>query len=276
MAATDSIVPAESIEHLDCTSGTVSVNGVDLYFERYGSGPHVILSMPGAIGGTIFFKPQINHFGRSGSGFTFVTYDPRGYGRSRPSSRVYSSPIYYEIDGKDAVGLMKALGFNKFSILGWCEGGTCAIITAARFPDMIKSLVVWGAHSYLEETDIEIFHKWKSIDTWDPKIRATNEQYYGKDLALVWDKWFKGFISVYYDPLRQGDICKKEVREVQCPTLILHGNKDQVIPFYHIEFLQRNLQKHQCEIIPGGKHSLHLKHSSIFNSIVDAFITKHK
>ena len=41
MAATDSFVPAESIEHLDCTSGTVSVNGVDLYFERYGSGPHV-------------------------------------------------------------------------------------------------------------------------------------------------------------------------------------------------------------------------------------------
>ena len=62
------------------TSGTVNVNGIELYYERYGNGPHAILCMPGALGGTIFFVLQINYFGRSGSGYTFIAYDPRGYG----------------------------------------------------------------------------------------------------------------------------------------------------------------------------------------------------
>ena len=166
------------------SSGTVNVNGVELYYERYGNGPHAILCVPGALGGTIFFVPQINYFGRSGSGYTFIAYDPRGYGRSRQHSRVYSSPLCYEIDAQDAILLMKALGFKEFSILGWCDGGTCAIIAAAKFPDVIKYMVVWGARSFLESMDVELFEKSRSVDNWDPKIRAMAEIYYGKELPL--------------------------------------------------------------------------------------------
>ena len=273
-ATKSNIVPLENDMHLKGKSGTIHVNGVELYYERYGNGPHAILCMPGALGGTLSFVPQINYFGRSGSGYTFITYDPRGYGRSKSSTRVYSSPLYYNIDAKDAVGLMNALGFKEYSLMGWCEGGTCAIITAATFPDAIQSLVVWGPHVYLQKTDLELFHKLNNIETWEPKARATLEKYYGEELPLLWRKWFDGFISVYNDPVRQGDICKREVREIQCPTLVLHGEEDQLIPFYQVEFLRNNLQNYQCEIIQGGKHSLHFKSSS-FNNIIDKFLTTH-
>ena len=169
---------------------------------------------------------------------------------------------------------MKALGFKQFSILGWCDGGTCAIIAAAKFPDVIKYMVVWGARSFLESMDVKLFEKSRSGDNWDPKIRAVAEMYYGKELALLWEKWFVGFISIYSDQVRKGDICKKEVREVQCPTLIVSGDEDPVLPSYQIEFLQRNVRNCQCKIIPEGRHSLHWKFSLKFNKIVDKFLNE--
>ena len=229
------------------TSGKVDVDGVELYFERYGNGSHALLCMPGALAGANFFVPQINHFGRPGSGYTIIGYDPRGYGRSRQYSRVYSSPLYYEIDAKDAVGLMKALGFEEFSLLGWSDGGTCAIITAAMFQDAIKNLVVWGAHAYVEQSDLENFEKLRNVDNWNPTIRTMMEQYYGQELATAYNKWLDGFSSVCTDPVRQGDICKKEVREVRCPTLIVHGDQDAIVPISQIEFLQNNFQNSQYE-----------------------------
>ena len=253
------------------TSGKVKVNGVELYFERYGNGSHALLCIPGALAGANFFVPQFNYFGRSGSGYTVIGYDPRGRGRSIPHSHVYSSPLYYEIDAKDAVGLMEALGFKEFSLLGWSDGGTCAIITAARYPEVIKNLVVWGPHTYIEERDFEVFGKLRIIDNWNPTIRTMMEAFYGKELATIYNEWLDGFTSVYYDPLRQGDICKKEVREVQCPTLVVHGEEDAIVSFSQIEFLQRNFQNCRCEILHGGKHTLHWKHSARFNKLVDEF-----
>ena len=255
------------------TSSKINVNGVDLYYERYGNGQHPILCIPGALGGSCYFVPQINYFDRLGSGYTLIGFDPRGYGRSRPNNRANSSPLYYEVDANDAVGLMNALGFKQFSLLGCCDGGTCAIITAARFPEVIKKLVIWGSHTYLDKTDVEVFAKLRNIDNWLPAILATMEnKHYGPELAVVCNEWLDAFVSVYSDPLREGGICKKEVGEVQCPTLILHGNKDTVVPFCQIEFLQSNLKQYQCEIIPEGKHIIHWTYSSTFNKIVDDFL----
>ena len=260
--------------NVESTSGKVNVDGVELYFERYGNGSHPILCIPGALAGADFFLPQINYFGHSGSGYTIVAYDPRGYGKSRPNSRLYESPRYYEIDAKDAVGLMRALGFKEFSLFGWSDGGTCAIITAARFPDVIKNLVIWGPHTYLEERDIQAFEHLRSIENWNPTIRAMMEKYYGNESELLFNKWLDGFISVYSDPEKEGDICKKDVGEVQCPTLLVHGDKDAIVPFSQIEFLQNNLHHCQFEIIHGGKHTLHWKYSSKFNKVADDFLNQ--
>ena len=266
-------VPATTDKEVDGSSGKIEVNGVELYFERYGNGPHAILCIPGALGGSVFFTPQAKYFGQSGSRYTLIAYDPRGYGRSRPHSRIHSSPQYYQTDATDAVGLMKALKFEKFSILGWCEGGTCAIIAAAIFPEVVKNVVVWGSRAYLEKTDIALFENIKNLNNWNPKIRSTIEKYYGQDLPMLWGKWHDTFISICFDPVRQGDICKKEVSMVQCPTLIVHGDDDPLLPSYQIDFLRKNFQNCRYEIIPGGGHSIHLKLSSKFNHIADEFLS---
>jgi len=39
-----------------------------------------------------------------------------------------------------------------------------------------------------------------------------------------------------------GDICCDDTRAVRCPTLILHGAKDPLVPSFHPQFLQQNIK----------------------------------
>lgn len=39
-----------------------------------------------------------------------------------------------------------------------------------------------------------------------------------------------------------GNICKDELKDIECPTLILHGGKDPLVPDFHPEFLNQNIQ----------------------------------
>jgi len=46
---------------------------------------------------------------------------------------------------------LQKLGFDKFSILGWSNGGITGGHIAADYPDRVKKLVTWGAHSFADE-----------------------------------------------------------------------------------------------------------------------------
>ena len=258
------------------TSGKIHANGVDLYFERYGSGPHAVLCMPGALGSVqTDFPPQMDYFGRPGSGFTVVGYDPRGYGRSRPHSRRYSAPggpLFYETDAEDAAGVMRGLGYSEFSLVGWSDGGVSAIIAAARFPKLVKNLVVWGANAYVSKTDVELVEKTRNVANWSPRMRAAMEAVYGGDFPRMWSDWMDGFVGVYFDPVRKGDLCKKEAGEVKCPTLVVHGEKDALCPKFHAEFLSNEIPNCRYVTYPEGKHNLHLKYSEEFNKLVGEFL----
>lgn len=52
----------------------------------------------------------------------------------------------------------KALKFKKFSLLGWSDGGITALIAAARYPNLIHKMVVWGANSSVKEEDVKLYN----------------------------------------------------------------------------------------------------------------------
>ena len=256
------------------TTGKIRVNGVDLYCERYGTGEHALLCIPGALGSVgTDFSPQMEYFGREGSGFTVVGFDPRGYGKSRPHRREFSiDPLFYETDTHDAVGVMQSLGFSKFSLLGWSDGGVSAIIAAARFPQIIQKLIIWGANAYVSQTDIEMVEKTRDITQWSSRMREPMEAIYGSDFPSLWTAWMDGFCGVYSDEERQGDLCVREAGQVQCPSLVVHGVKDAMCPMFHAEFLTKQLPNCQYVTYPDGKHNLHLKYHREFNKLVADFL----
>ncbi|XP_039902288.1 valacyclovir hydrolase isoform X2 [Simochromis diagramma] len=206
-------------------SGKKPVNGVDLYYEQTGRGKHAVLLLPGALGSTkTDFGPQLKSLAKER--FTVVGWDPRGYGQSRPPDRDFP-PDFFERDAKDAVDLMKTLGFGKFSLLGWSDGGITALVAAARNPDLINKMVVWGANAFVSQQDLKLYN---------------------------------------------GSICMELLPLISCPTLIIHGEKDPMVPILHPEYLLKHIKGSRLHLMPEGKHNLHLRHADEFNTLVEDFL----
>lgn len=78
--------------------------------------------------------------------------DPPGYGDSRPPARTI--PVgYYRRDAYFADALMRELGFKKYSIIGWCDGGTAALLMASDFPETVENLIIMGTTAYITPDD---------------------------------------------------------------------------------------------------------------------------
>ncbi|XP_017894436.1 PREDICTED: valacyclovir hydrolase isoform X2 [Capra hircus] len=214
------------------------------------------------------FGPQIEKLNKKL--FTVVAWDPRGYGHSRPPDRDF--PVdFFERDAKDAVDLMKTLKFKKVSLLGWSDGGITALIAAARYPSYVSKMVIWGANAYVTEQDTEIYQGIRDVSKWSERTRKPLEALYGFDyFARTCEKWVDGIEQFKHLP--DGSICLDLLPLVQCPTLIVHGEKDPLVPRFHADFLHRHVRGSRFHLMPEGKHNLHLRFADEFNKLAEDFL----
>lgn len=250
-------------------SGKKSVNGVELHYQRTGAGDHALLLMPGALGsGETDFQPQLN--GLNKTHFTVVAFDPRGYGRSRPPHRDFPSDFFHR-DAQDGVKLMQDLGFKSFSLLGWSDGGITALIAAALHPTVVRKLVVWGSNAHVSPEDLAIYNSVRDVSRWSERMRKPMEEMYGGDyFKNTWSAWVDGISQFALNP--QGNICLELLPQIKCPTLVIHGQKDPMVPSFHPKILLQNIPNAKLHVMPEGKHNLHLRFAAEFNTLVEHFL----
>uniref|UniRef100_A0A672FFZ7 Biphenyl hydrolase like n=1 Tax=Salarias fasciatus TaxID=181472 RepID=A0A672FFZ7_SALFA len=214
------------------------------------------------------FGPQLKSLNKER--FTVVGWDPRGYGQSRPPNRDFP-PDFFERDAKDAVDLMKALGFGKFSLLGWSDGGITALVAAGRNPEQIHKLVVWGANAFVSPQDLKLYNAVRDVSSWSARMRQPMEEVYGAQVfAKTWEAWVDGIAQFAHRP--GGNICMDLVPLISCPTLILHGEKDPMVPSVHPQYLLKHIKGSRLHLMPEGKHNIHLRYAEEFNKLVEDFL----
>ncbi|KAF3815271.1 hypothetical protein GH733_016653 [Mirounga leonina] len=171
------------------------------------------------------FGPQIKNLNKKL--FTVVAWDPRGYGHSRPPDRDF--PVdFFERDAKDAVDLMKTLKFKKVSLLGWSDGGITSLIAAAKYPSFINKMVIWGANAYVTDEDEKIYQGRSDTFVTQEKV-LENPRSHFRLLIL-------GAVCL------AGNICGHLLPLIQCPTLIVHGEKDPLVPRFHADFIHKHVR----------------------------------
>ncbi len=114
---------------------TAHVNGIDLYFERKGSGgPLLFISGTGAD-----LRNRPNQFdGPLAKAFDLASHDQRGLGQSGKPDRLYRMADYAD----DAAALMRHLGWTMAHVIGVSFGGMVAQELALRHPALIDRLVL--------------------------------------------------------------------------------------------------------------------------------------
>ncbi|CAL4201711.1 unnamed protein product, partial [Meganyctiphanes norvegica] len=247
----------------------VQLNNVNINYEIFGSGKKVAICLPGALGThKSDFGPQLQSL--AGDEVTLVAWDPPGYGDSRPPPRNFTLDFLNK-DAALADQMMKHLGYDKYSVLGWSDGGITGMILAAAFPDSVEKLIIWGANAYLTDQDIKIYNGIRDINKWSARMRAPLEATYGVDyFKNLWEGWVDTFIAIHKE--KNGDLCMGDLANINCSTLIIHGVKDPMVPIEHADFLHKNIKGSRLILMEEGKHNLHLRYANEFNRMVLDFL----
>nr|XP_002126774.1 valacyclovir hydrolase-like [Ciona intestinalis] len=247
------------------------VNGVELFYQKHGTGDHVVLLLPGGLGfGQLHFTPQIQGFDKKK--FTLISWDPRGYGQSRPPKRVFPKDFYY-IDADDAIALMEKLGYTSYSILGWSDGAIVACIIAAKQPNRIRRIVMWGGNAMCPPEMLQSNDNSSNSACEDPEYSDPSLDYYGKEyFTYLTRAWAASFHQMDKDSEGNIDLCSKCLPKVTAPTFILHGLKDVSVVKIHADHMHKNIAGSRLVLWENGEHSLHLQFPDDFNKIAQQFL----
>lgn len=115
---------------------TITVNGVDLYYEEHGHGGP-ILGIHGTPSSSALWVDAARELGEHGR---CIVYDRRGFGRSGPQPR----PDRLDVDTHvaDAAALLTALDAQPATVIGRSTGGLVALALARRHPQLVRRLVL--------------------------------------------------------------------------------------------------------------------------------------
>lgn len=168
------------------------------------------------------------------TGRRVVAYDRLGFGRSDP--REGRLPITFTSDEAEQVvpRICEALDLDRLIPFGHSVGGAMAVTTAARFPDRCVALVTESAQSFVEDRTLAGIRAARSefakAERFERLVRR-----HGTKARWVLDAW----INTWLDPSFASWSLDDELRRVSCPTLVLHGDRDEYGSAAHPERIAR-------------------------------------
>src|SRR5436305_10781586 len=233
--------------------GVVDRDGVRIYWERLGDGGRRILFLPcWSIVHSRTWKFQLAYFARH---FRVLTFDPRGNGRS---GRPADAAAYAEAEfAADALAVLDATGTERASIVGFSLGGQRGVLLAADHPERVDAAAFIGPtiplappHSYRVLADFdelrETYEGWQKYNRnyWlrdypdfveffltemFPEPHSTKQIEDGVKWGL--ETTPEVLIASHEGPGIPDEAAAREVcARVQCPVLVIHGDKDRQVP----------------------------------------------
>jgi pimeloyl-ACP methyl ester carboxylesterase len=271
-------MPASPQQRAPRRSGTLSANGVDLWYEVWGAGPPLLL-MEGMAVGTWLWERQIPFLEDH---FTTIAYDLRGSGKSAKPPGPYTVGQMAE----DAAALLTALGFQRVDVLGASQGGFIAQEFTLRWPERVRRLVLVctsaGGATHVPMTPATLARFLETGGAPRELIR--------KKLALAYTEAFLRGPEVEHlidlrlrDPQpphafqaqvmagatfdRSGD-----VEKIRASTLVLAGEADLVVPVENARRLAAAIPGARLRTWPGLGHQFFVEAAAEFNAEVTTFL----
>ena len=271
---------------------TITVeDGTEIFYKDWGTGQPIVFHHGWPLSADDWDSQMLFFLGE---GFRVISYDRRGHGRSSRSADHNDMDTYAD----DCAALVQHLGLKGAIHVGHSTGGgeviryvakhggnglvSKAVIISAIPPVMLKSASNPGG------TPIEVFDG----------IRAgvaTNRAQFFRDFAdgpfygynrpgaevkkAISDNWWRqgmmGGAKAHYDGIKafsETDFTE-DLKIMTVPTLVLHGDDDQVVPIANSGPKSAALLPNgTLKIYPGYPHGMLATHADVINADLLAFI----
>ena len=255
-------------------TGTVPVNGLEMYYEIHGEGQPLVL-LHGAFSaiGTSFgaFIPGL------AGGRQVVGFELQGHGRTADIDR----PLTYEAMAGDVAAAIEQLGLGRVDLFGYSMGAFVALLVAVRSPHLVRKLVFMsatysmsGVHPGLMDGLGEMEPATMYGSQWHEeyvRIAPRPEDFdtlFAKKSAM--DRGFQ-------------DLPDEDIQALEAPTLVMIGDSDLVRPEHAVEMFRLRgggvfgdmppgLPASQLAVLPGTSHVSIASRADLVVPIVTSFL----
>jgi non-heme chloroperoxidase len=264
-------------------------DGTQIFYKDWGTGRPVVFSHGWPLNGDAWDAQMLFLLQH---GFRVIAHDRRGHGRSDHPSVGNDMDTYAD----DLAALIEALDLSDATLVGHSTGGgevahyigrhgtkrvAKAVLIGAVPPIMLKTAANPGG------LPMDVFDGIR-------KGVAENRSQFYKDLAMPFfgfnrtgAKVSQGTIDAFWAQGMTGGIhgqylCIREFSEVDytedlkkidVPTLILHGDDDQIVPIDNSGRLSAKLVKNATlKVYPGGSHGMCVVNADGVNADLLAFL----
>jgi pimeloyl-ACP methyl ester carboxylesterase/predicted glycosyltransferase len=275
-------------------SGYVERDGVNVYYEVYGSGEPTVLLLPTwSIIHSRHWKMQIPYLARH---TRVVTFDGRGNGRS---DRPQEPEAYDEREfAADALAVLDATGTESAILVGFSLGGQRGAILAAEHPERIEGAVFlapnWpGGGEPLAERTV---YSWEEeLDT-DEDWAKHNKHYWLRDYRGFLEFFFSRFFTEPYStkPFEdcvgwglestgemlvtaqcgaglEPDDARELASRIRCPVLVIHGTEDAIASVTRSVAMAEQTGG-ELVLLEGSGHGAHVRDPVKVNHLLRGFI----
>ena len=281
--------PAKSSKRTTVMTTITTRDGTSIYYKDWGTGQPVVLSHGWPLNADSW-ESQALHL--ASNGFRVIAHDRRGHGRSSQPWHGNEMDTYAD----DLAELIEQLDLKNIILVGFSTGGgevsryigrhgtsrvaKIGLISAVP-PVMVKQANNTGG------LPIEVFDGMRAAS-----INDRSQLY--KDLAsgpffgfnrpgakpsqgMIDSFWLQGMMAGHknaYDCIKafsETDFTE-DLRKFDRPTLIVHGDDDQIVPIDASARAAKRLVPHaELKIYPGAPHGLADTHKAQFNADLLAF-----
>lgn len=258
--------------------GVIRVRGLNLWVEQAGEGTALLLISGLGYSNWCWKDLQAT----LSSELRVISFDNRGTGRSDKPAAPYSIAMMAE----DATGVLDALGVTSAHVLGHSMGGYVATQLALLHPQKVRSLTLvsttcGGTEMVpVPESTLRLWGDVAGLPPVDSARRAMPTSF-----AAGWtERHPERFEQILAARLRHptppacwaaqfaacGEYIDKgiDASRIACPTLIIHGTEDRVVPYGNGELLRNRIPGARLAALPGCGHLPPLEEPERFAQLV--------
>lgn len=272
-------------------SDTVTTrDGTRIHFEDGGSGRPVVFSHGWPLHSGAW---DAQRFSLAASGFRCIAHDRRGHGLSSRPWEGHDLDHYAD----DLADLIEALDLRDVVLVGHSTGGGEVTRYVGRHgTSRVAGVVLVSAIPPLmlrtddnpEGTPLEVFDELRArsiVDRSQLYLDLASGPFYGGNRAgarisegIVRAFWLQGMMAsqkAAYDCIRafsETDLTE-DLRRIDVPTLILHGDDDQIVPIQASAMRSSRLVPGaKLKVYPGAPHGLPTTHADAVSQDLLEFV----
>jgi pimeloyl-ACP methyl ester carboxylesterase/DNA-binding CsgD family transcriptional regulator len=214
------------------------------------------------------WRPRLVEFAKN---YTMARYDGRGCGLSDRSVKDLS----FDANLRDLEAVADAVGFQRFILLGCCQGSGLAIAYAALHPERVSNLVLYGAFARgrmkrnpsaqdIDEANTMLKLVELGWGRENPAFRQVYTTLFIPESTPEQYRWFTDLQRMSttadnavglirgFDAMDVSDLLPK----ISCPTLVMHARNDARVPFDEGRMIARSIPGAEFVPLESRNHIL--------------------